>query len=76
MITENQIKYLGFELVKEYNHDHFRTVRYKKSAMSFECTYDGEELVSSDLSIEKIDYTEINFEDLEDLNRILGGINQ
>ncbi len=40
-MTEEQIKELGWKLVKKYNHDQYHTNRYKLGCMEIEFTYDG-----------------------------------
>ena len=40
-MTEEQIKGLGWKLVKQYNHDQYNTNRYKLGCMEIEFTYEG-----------------------------------
>lgn len=53
-MTEKQIRDLGWVLVKQYTHDEFRTNRYYLGCMEIEFTYEGDELVSLDMSISEL----------------------
>jgi len=70
-LTEYSIKYLGFELVKEYEHDHFFTNRYKKGALEVEFTYDESKLITTDLTIKETNCLPIDTEELKQLDKIL-----
>jgi hypothetical protein len=70
-MTEGQIKKLGFKLVKQYEHDQFNTNRYQKGLLEVEFTYEGEELKTTDLTIQEINCIPITFNDLDELDTIL-----
>lgn len=70
-LTEYSIKFLGFELVKEYEHDQFFTNRYKKGCLVVEFTYDGGKLVSIDVTIDEVIGLPIDKNELKTLDKIL-----
>jgi hypothetical protein len=53
-MTEEQIKVLGWELVKQYEHDEYQTYIYKFGCMEIELTYEGKEVVTADVSISEL----------------------
>ncbi len=71
MITEDQLKSLGFQFEKEYSHDQFYTKRFKSGNLEVELTYEDGKLVSQDLTSEEINCLPISFEDLKVLTPIL-----
>jgi len=70
-LTEYSIKFLGFELVKEFAHDQFFTNRYKKGKITVDFTYDGPELISIDATIDEVVMLPINKKELQSLDKIL-----
>ena len=50
-MTEQEVKLLGYKLVKEYDHDRWHTKRYAKGHIEIELTYDGDNLECTTLSI-------------------------
>lgn len=70
-ITEDEIKLMNFDFVKEYDHDQFHTVRYKKGILEVEFTYEDNELESFTLTMDEVNSININAVDLEQLDRIL-----
>lgn len=70
-MTENEIRDIGFDLVKEYNHDQYITRRYQKGALEVEFTYKDNTLVTCDLTIQEINCLPITKDELIQLNKIL-----
>ena len=71
-MTEQDIKRLGFEMTKQYEHDQYTTRRYQKGALEVEFTYEEGELVSNDLTITEVNCLPISLKQLEALTPILG----
>lgn len=71
-MTEEQIKELDFELVRQYNHDQFHTNKYNKGALMVEFTYEGEALLTVDMTIEEVFCKPITLDQLKVLVPILG----
>ena len=71
VISEAQAKEIGYHLVKQFDHDQFKTNRYANGILEVEFTYEGGELVSFDLTIPEINSMEINMQDLKVLTQIL-----
>jgi hypothetical protein len=71
-LTEDQIKELGFELSKEFPHDQYHTKRYTKGSLEVEFTYEGEKLVSCELTITEIMCKPVTFEEIKVITPILG----
>ena len=70
-MTENEIKDIGFELVKKYEHDQFKTNRFQKGILEVEFTYEETKLVTVDLTVEEINCLPITKNELQQLNKIL-----
>lgn len=70
-LTEYSIKFLGFKLVKKYEHDQFFTNRYKKGCLEVEFTYDDKDLISLDVTIDEVIGLPINKNELKTLDNIL-----
>ena len=70
-MTENEIRQIGFKIVKQYEHNHFKTNRYQKGVLEVEFTYEGKSLVTVDLTIEEINCLPITKTELQQLNKIL-----
>lgn len=70
-ITEQEIKSIGFELVKQYNHDQFNTNRYQKGILEVEFTYENEKLHDVSLTIEEVNAIPTTINELLVLNLIL-----
>lgn len=75
-MTENQLKKLGFELVKQYEHDQFNTNRYSKGYLLVEFTYENGELVSCDLVVEETDALPVTLELMKAITPHLGQLKQ
>lgn len=71
-ITEEQIKTLGFEFVKTYNHDQFITNRYKRGLMEVEFTYEDSRLQTCDLTISELNCMPVDFEDIKKISEVIG----
>ena len=71
-MTEQQLKGLGFELTKQYEHDEFHTNRYAKGVLEVEFTYEGEELRICDLTISELNCKPVTFDEMKALTPILG----
>lgn len=59
MINENQIQGMGFKLDKQYD-------------LQYEFTYEDDQLISSDLTIDEINAKEITIEELKAITPVLG----
>lgn len=70
-MTENEIKDIGFELVKQYEHNQFKTNRFQKGILEVEFTYEETKLVTVDLTVEEINCLPITKNELQQLNKIL-----
>lgn len=70
-MEEEQIKELGWKLVKKYKHDQYHTNRYELGCMEIEFTYKGQELLTHDVTIEIHNMT-ISFDEINKLTDILG----
>lgn len=71
-MNESQIIELGWRLVKKYKHDQYHTNRYRIGCMEVEFTYEGEELLSCDVSISELNCMPISFEQAKLLTEMLG----
>ncbi len=69
-MTETQIQGLGFEMIKQYNHDQFTTKRYSKGVLEVEFTYEGDKLHSYDLTMPEINCQPVSFADIQALSQI------
>lgn len=70
-MTENEIKDIGFELVKQYEHNQFKTNRFQKGILEVEFTYEETKLATVDLTVEEINCLPITKNELQQLNKIL-----
>lgn len=70
-MKEEQVKKLGFELVKEYEHDQWITRRYANEVLEVEFTYGWEGLVSCDMTIDDVVGKTVSFDQLKTLTNIL-----
>jgi len=71
-MTENELKGLGFELTKQYEHDDFHTKRYAKGVLEVEFTYEAKELRTCDLTISELNCKPVTFDEMKALTPILG----
>lgn len=71
-MTELQLKGLGFEFTKQYEHDEFHTNRYAKGVLEVEFTYEGKELKTCDLTMSELNCKPVTFDEMKDLTAILG----
>ena len=71
-MTETQLTGLGFEFVKFYDHDQYRTIRYKKGVLEVEFTYSQKGLESCDLTISETNFKPVTLEEMKALTPILG----
>lgn len=69
---EELIKELAYELVHQYEHDQFHTNRYRKGLLIVEFTYESEELLTVELTIDETYCKPITFKELEALTPVLG----
>jgi hypothetical protein len=69
-MTENDIKELGWELVKQYDHDEFHTNRYQLGCMSIEFVYQDGELVACELTITELNSMPINLNQAKTLTEL------
>ena len=72
MITEEQLKSLGFKATKQYEHDQFITKRYRKGVMEVEFTYGWEGLKTVDLTITEVNCKPVTLDEMKALTPILG----
>lgn len=70
-MTEQEILDIGFKKTKSYTHDEFNTNRYELGVLEVEFTYEGENLVTLDLTMEEINCLPINKSELQQLDKIL-----
>jgi len=72
-MTEKDIRRIGFEFVKEYEHDEWFTRRYKKGVIVAEFTYRSENAVleTFDITIDEVVGKSVDFLKLRELDRIL-----
>jgi hypothetical protein len=70
--NEQKIKEIGFKLIKTYKHDQFITNRYNKGDLTVEFTYEGDELISFDLTISEVNYMPIIIEEVEKISELIG----
>ena len=73
IMTELQIKDLGWKLVKQYDHDEFHTNRYKLGEMFIEFTYEGDKLLTVDVTINEIIGLPVSIQQIKQLTKLLGG---
>lgn len=78
-MTERQIEELGWKHVKQYTHDEFLTNRYRNvtkdgllGPLTIEFTYEGEELVTCDLTIDEVASIDVTFEQVQILTNLFG----
>lgn len=71
-MTEQDLKELGFEFIKEYEHDEFHTKRYSKGVLEVELTYEKEELKTCDLTISELNCKPITLDEMKVITPILG----
>lgn len=71
-MTEQQLKRLGFEMTKQYEHDEFVTKRYAKGVLEVEFTYGWEGLKTVDLTISEVNCKPVTFDEMKALTPILG----
>ena len=70
-MSEQEIKEIGFELVKQYEHDQYNTNRYKKGILEVEFIYESEKLITCDLTLQEVNCLPITKIELQQLNKIL-----
>ena len=74
-MTEKQVQILGFEKTKEYLHDNYFIRLYRKGVIEVEFTYESAELVTVDISLDKVNYLPaVKIEELKSLDLILNKI--
>lgn len=69
-LTEDQLVSMGWVFDREYNHDQYNTKRYKLGFMEIEFTYEGEKLVTCDLSMKEVQMIPINFNQAKKLTEV------
>jgi len=70
-MTENQVLELGFGIDMEYAHDQFVTRRYIKDMLSVEFTYEGEDLLTCEVTIQEVNSHPVSFIELKLLDEII-----
>lgn len=72
-LTEEKAKHLNFEFVKNFDHDEWRSARYKKGIIEIDFTYITEtgELEGFDISIDEVVGKDVTIEQLKQLDQIL-----
>ncbi|MFV0377815.1 MAG: hypothetical protein ACK5JD_11020 [Mangrovibacterium sp.] len=70
-MNEQQIKELGYQLASSYDHDQFHTNEYVKGNLLVSFTYEGSELIVSELIICDIELKNLQFNELRVLTEIL-----
>lgn len=71
-MNEEQIKELGWKLVKQYNHDEYHTNRYKLGCMEIEFTYEGKDLHTCDVTISELNCMPISYNQAKLLTELIG----
>ena len=71
-MTENELKELGFELTQQYEHDQYNTNRYDKGVLEVEFTYEGDKLLTCDLTISELNSKPVTLDEMKALTPILG----
>lgn len=71
-MTEQELEGIGFELVEQYSHDEFNTSRYKKGVLEVEFTYEGDKLISHDLTISELNCRPVTISEMRSLTHMLG----
>jgi len=72
-MTENELKGLGFELTQQYEHDQYNTNRYAKGVLEVEFTYEGDKLLTCDLTISGLNSKPVTLDEIKALTPILEG---
>jgi len=72
-MTENELKGIGFELTQQYEHDQYHTNRYAKGVLEVEFTYEGDKLLTCDLTISELNCKPVTLDEMKALAPILGG---
>ena len=70
-MTEKELKKLGFEFIKRYEHNQYVTRRFKKGVLEVELTFEKGALVDFDLTIEEINCIKVTKQSLKELDNIL-----
>jgi len=70
MLTEQDIKDMGFKLVKQYDHDQYNTNRYRNGILEVEFTYEKNNLSDVSLTIEEVNSVPTDIHELLVLNLI------
>ena len=72
-MTEKDIKRIGFEFVKEYEHDEWFTRRYKKGVIEAEFTYRSKNAIleTFDITIDEVVGQKVDFAELQVLDKVL-----
>lgn len=70
MKPEHLLK-LGFEFVKEYDHDNFHSKEFKKGFIIACITYKDGQYLTWNIEIEKIHFKWVSFPELKKLDKIL-----
>lgn len=72
-MTENELKGIGFELTQQYEHDQYNTNRYAKGVLEVEFTYEGDKLLTCDLTISGLNSKPVTLDEIKALTPILEG---
>ena len=75
-MTENELKGLGFEMTQQYAHDQYDTNRYAKGVLEVEFTYEGDKLLTCDLTISELNSKPVTLDEMKALTPILGEWNE
>lgn len=71
-MTENELKGLGFELTRQYEHDQYHTNRYAKGVLEVEFTYEVNKLLACDLTISELNCKPVTLDEMKALTPIFG----
>ena len=71
-MKEEELKQIGWVLVHQYDHDEYHTNRYALGCMEIEFTYEGDKLVTCDLTISELNCMPINFNQAIKLTQLIG----
>jgi hypothetical protein len=70
-MTEQQLTDLGWQLVKQYTHDGYHTNRYALGPFEIEFTYEGDQLITCDVTIKELKCLPINYEQAKVLTQFV-----